>query len=123
MVIGVAAWGCSDKGVQRVTVKGTITYKGQAVPAGILRFIGPGVAYSAAVIQPDGSFIITDVVTGEVKVGVMEGPQSSGSSSGAPAPGPKTPPVSLPDKYRDPEKSGVKYTITPETMQLNIDLQ
>jgi len=51
---------------------------------------------------------VTDVVPGEVKVGVMETPQGSMSS---------TPPVSLPDKFRNPETSGVKYTITPETKE------
>jgi hypothetical protein len=93
------------------------------VPSGILKFIGPEGAYSAASIQPDGTFIITDVVPGEVKVGIMESPQGSGSSSGAASSGPKNPPVSLPEKYREPETSGLTYTITPETKELNIDIK
>jgi hypothetical protein len=122
-VILVAVAGCGEKGVQKVTINGTISYRGRPVSSGILRFVGPEGAYSAAVIQADGSFIITDVVPGEVKVGVMEAPQSSGSSSGAQTPGPKAPPVSLPEKYRDPENSGLTYTITPQTRQLDIEIK
>ena len=57
---------------------------------------------------------MTDVVPGEVKVGVME------TLQGAMSP---TPPVSLPDKFRNPETSGVKYTITTETKDLHIDIK
>jgi hypothetical protein len=120
VVVGVLALaGCS--GNRKVTVSGTVTHKGQPVSSGILKFIGPEGAYSAASIQPDGKYIITDVVPGEVKVGVMEGPQGSGSSSGAASPG-KAPAVPLPAKAADPETSGIKYTITPSTTRLDIEI-
>lgn len=119
-----AVVGCADKGVKKVTVHGTVSYKGQRLQSGILKFVGPEGSYSAASIQSDGTFIITDVVPGEVKVGVMEAPQGSGSSSGEKTPAaPKTPPVSLPEKYREPETSGVTYTIAPETRELSIDIK
>ncbi len=116
--------GCS-KTVKKVTINGTISYKGQPVRSGILQFVGTDGAYSAAVIQSDGTFIITDVIPGDVKVGVMEAPQGSGSSSGeSKSEGtPKTPPVSLPDKYRNPETSGLTYTITAETRELTIKIE
>lgn len=122
-VVAVAVAGCSG-GVKKVTFHGTVSYKGQPVRSGIVKFVGPEGSYSAAVLQSDGTFIVTDVVPGEVKVGVMEAPQGSGSSSSddKKTPGPKTPPVSLPEKYREPETSGLKYTITPETKELNIEI-
>src|SRR5262245_45075503 len=95
MVALVAVAGCG-KGVKRVTVKGTVSYNGQRLQSGILKFVGTD-SYSAAVIQPDGTYIITDVVPGEVKVGVMEAPQSTGSSSTEDRSGAKGPPVSLPE--------------------------
>jgi len=120
----IAVSGCS-KGIKKVTVSGTVSYKGQPLQSGILKFIGPEGAYSAAAIQPDGTFIITDVVPGEVKVGIMEAPGGTGSSSSPDdkkaAPRPK--PASLPEKYREPETSGLKYTITPETKELTIDIK
>jgi hypothetical protein len=124
LVAVMAIAGCS-KGTKKVTVNGTVSYKGQSVRSGILQFIGPEGAYSAAEIQPDGTYIITDVVPGEVKVGIMEAPQGSGgpaaSNKGRPAP--KAPPVSLPDKYRSPETSGLKYTITADTRELPIKIE
>jgi hypothetical protein len=123
LAVLVAISGCSDTGVKKVTVSGTISHKGQPLRSGILQFIGPEGAYSAASIQPDGTYIITDVVPGEVKVGVMESPQGSGSSSGEQTPvGAQAAPVVLPEKYRNPDASDVKYTITEATSQLNIDL-
>ena len=124
VVAVVAVSGCSSKGVKKVTVSGTISYKGHRLQSGILKFVGPEGAYSAASIQPDGTFIITDVVPGEVKVGVMEAPGGSGSSSSSDdnKASSRTKPVSLPEKYREPETSGLKYTITPDTKELNIDI-
>jgi hypothetical protein len=119
----VAVAGCTGKGVKKVTVHGTVSYKGQPLRSGILKFVGPDGSYSAASIQTDGTYIITDVVPGEVKVGVMEAPQSAGSSSSDERPGAKSPPVSLPPKYHDPETSGVTYTITPDTKELPIEIK
>jgi hypothetical protein len=120
-VVLVAAVGCS-KANKKVTVNGTVSYKGQPLHSGILKFIGPNGEYSAASIQPDGTFIMTDVVPGEMKVGVMEAPQGSGSPTGERTAAPKAP-VSLPAKYRDPETSGLKYTITPDTTDLKIEIK
>jgi uncharacterized protein with LGFP repeats len=120
-VVGFA--GCSQ-GTKKVTVNGTVTYKGQPVQSGILQFVGPEGSYSAAAIQSDGTYIITDVVPGEVKVGVTVAPQGEGSSSGEKGrPGSKAAPVSLPDKYRNPETSGLTYTITPDTRELPIKIE
>ena len=119
----VTAPGCTDKGVKKVTVSGTVSYKGQPLHSGILKFVGPGGAYSAASIQPGGKYIITDVIPGEVKVGVMESPSGSGSSSGEKGSTPPPPPVALPEKVREPEKSGLTYVVTPETKELNIEIK
>jgi hypothetical protein len=79
---------------------------------------GRGGARSAR-ITSEGPFIITDVVPGEVKVVIDDAPQGSRSASLEER---KTKPVTLPDKYRDPEKSGLKYTITSETTELPIEI-
>lgn len=123
LVAVVAGLGCSGKGVKKVTVSGTVTYKGQKLQSGILKFVGPEGSYSAASIQPDGTYVITDVVPGEVKVGVMESPSGSGSSSGEATPAPKTAPVTLPERYRDPETSGVTVTVTESTSKVDIDIK
>jgi len=117
----VAVAGCG--GIKKVTVNGTVAYKGQRLSSGMLQFVGADGAYSAGKINPDGTFIVTDVVPGEVKIGIMETPGGSGSSSNAKgSTGPQAAPVALPDKYRDPEKSGLARTITSETRELHLEL-
>jgi hypothetical protein len=117
MVALLAAIGCTNQGVQKLTVRGTVSYQGQPLQSGFLKFVGKDGAYSAANIQKDGKFTITDVVPGEVKVAVAEAPGGSKQGAG----NPKGP--SLPDKYRDPATSGLQYTITPETTELTIDIK
>jgi hypothetical protein len=118
-VVLVAVAGCSS-GVKKMTVHGTITYKGEPLRSGMVKFLGPGDASAGAEIQSDGTFTITDVVPGEVKVAVVDTPKGSKSPSGEKE---KTKPVSLPAKYRDPEQSGLKYTITPDTTELPIKIE
>src|SRR5262249_48922693 len=64
LTLAVALVGCG--GVKKITVNGTVSYKGQKLSSGILKFIGPGGAYSAAQINSDGTYIMTDVVPGDV---------------------------------------------------------
>jgi hypothetical protein len=120
-VVLVVVSGCSDRGVKKVTINGTVSYRGQPVPSGMLRFVGAEGSYSAGVIQSDGTFIITDVVPGEVKIGVMQRPQSTGDSSGKGGNKPRKPPVMLPAKYLNPDTSGVKYTIASDSTTLNVE--
>jgi hypothetical protein len=123
LLIGVVATlmlaGCAEKGVKKVTIKGTVSYKGQKLRSGLLRFLGPDGAPAGAVIQTDGTFIITDVVPGETKVGVSPTPQSIPPGEKEPP----TPPISIPAKFQDPETSGVTVTITPDTTELDIELK
>jgi len=116
MVAILAAVGCTNQGVQKLTVHGTVTYQGQPLHSGFLKFVGKDGAYSAAPIQKDGKFTMTDVVPGEVKIAVAEAPRGSKDGSGSE----KNP---LPDKFRDPATSGVKYTITTATTELAIELK
>lgn len=119
-----AALGCS-KGVKKITVTGKVTYQGQPVRSGIVRFIGPEGAYSAGPVQSDGTYTVTDVLPGETKVGIMESPSGSGSSSGdKPEKSAATKGAApLPEKYREPTTSGLVYSITPETTELDIQIK
>lgn len=122
--VAVASAGCSSKGVKKITVTGTVTYQGQKVRSGIVKFVGPEGAYAAGVIQSDGTYTVTDVVPGETKVGIMESPSGSGSSSGEKsAPPPKETAPPLPEKYREPTTSGLVYTIAPDNPTLNIEIK
>jgi hypothetical protein len=117
LVAVAAAVGCG--GTKKVTVTGTVSYKGQPVTAGMVQFVGaPGTAPAGGLIKNDGTFTVTDVTPGEVKVSFLATPPSSKDP-----PGPKVTTVGdLPEKYRDAEKSGLKYTITPDTTKLDIKI-
>jgi hypothetical protein len=124
-VIGVV--GCG--GERRETIPGTVTLKGQPLPSGVVRIHGPGDRLATAMIQPDGTFTITDVMPGEVQVSVVEDPSSSGGgmppppgAPAAPSPAPAVKRVPIPAKYKDIKTSGLKYTITPGMKELVIKL-
>ncbi|VTS08489.1 hypothetical protein [Tuwongella immobilis] len=118
-ILGIV--GCSDSGVKKITVSGTITYKGQPLSSGMLTAIGStNNEVTSASIQTDGSFILTDVIPGPVKIGIIPTPVSMSSSNGKAAP--KRPPVNLPAKFSNPQQSGVEVTIADNGNPLKIEL-
>jgi hypothetical protein len=103
----LAGAGCSDN--QRLTIKGSVSYQGKPVPAGIVKIHGPGDHLAMAYLR-DGIFRITEVPPGEVKVTVE--PDPSGGQS-----------VPIPKKYADLKTSDLVFTITSSTSELPIELQ
>src|SRR5262245_7949881 len=72
-LIGFAA-GCS-RGEKRVNVSGTVTLDGRPLTEGVIQFHGPGDRLSTARIQPDGTFVATDIMPGDnVRVAIIEDP-------------------------------------------------
>jgi hypothetical protein len=121
VAIVVSVSGCGTKDA-KVTIRGTVSYKGQPLSSGMLQLVGRnGAPPSAASIQKDGTFIMTDVAVGEVNAIILATPISP-DRTGAKTSNPKITPADLPEKYQDPEKSGLKYTITPDTSELDIKL-
>jgi hypothetical protein len=114
-----AVAGCNN-GVKKVTFHGTVKYDGQPLQSGQIRFVGPDGTPAGATIKSDGTFEVTDVVPGEVRVGITPTPRGSGGP-GVPAQS-RSEPLELPSKYQDPETSDLKYTITSDTKELSIDI-
>jgi hypothetical protein len=109
LVLALAGAGCSDN--RRLAITGTVELQGTRLTAGIVKFHGPGDHLSMTYLQPDGTFTITDVPPGEVKVTVEPAPAGGGIK-----------PVAVPPRYRDLKSSGLVYTITPSTRKLEIKL-
>jgi hypothetical protein len=107
LALVLAGAGCS--GDKRLTVHGSVSYQGQPVPAGVVKFYGPGDHLMMAYLR-DGTFRITDVTPGEVKVTVE--PDPSGGKA-----------ARIPKKYADPKTSDLVFTITPKTRELPITLE
>jgi hypothetical protein len=122
VLAALAAAGCP--GPRRVTVEGTVTYKGTPVPEGYLvKFLGPGDHLAVGIVTEQGAYAVTDIPPGEVKVTVEPDPgmpptktKPAGNTAGA---GGK---FTLPRKYLDAGTSGLTYTITPGTRQLDLRL-
>jgi hypothetical protein len=122
LLAAAALAGCNAN--KRLTITGTVTYKGQPLPSGVVRFYSGADRMSMATVQPDGSFAVTDVPPGAVKVTVEPDPQASKHRSmggGANEPAPK--PVPIPPKYADPTTSGLEYTISSGTNKLEVKLE
>jgi hypothetical protein len=139
LVVAVLAFtsGCGS----RTAVTGKVSYRGAPVSGGSVTLVASdGTAY-AGTIQADGTYSISDVPTGSVRIGVA-GPAKPGAGSrvgpsgradagaigrgkapDAPAEETKAPPgPPVPDNYLDPRTSGLTGTVKAGE-PLNIDLK
>jgi hypothetical protein len=114
--------GCS--GNKRHTIQGFVTLQGEPVPAGLVRIFGPGDHLSTAPIRPDGTFTVTDVPAGQIRVTVAPAKERMAGSSGTAGPGsaPPAPKAVIPARYNDVGTSGLVYTVAPGR-PLEINLQ
>jgi hypothetical protein len=131
-LFGLALLGCSrPKG----TVSGTVTYKGEPVPAGMVAFFGPGDQVASAPLRPDGTYEASGVPLGEVKVTVTTPPpgpsaeqlaknpmvQERNKDGNVIRPAEKT--VTVPAKYSRPGTSGLGLTVTEGSQPYDIPLK
>jgi hypothetical protein len=86
------------------TFHGKVSVRGQPVRSGVIYFLGPApkMLMGMGTIHDDGTYAATDVPVGEVRVSFQ-------------APG-------VPEKYADPNKSELVYTIKADTNALDIDI-
>lgn len=145
-VLLLLAAGCSSNG----SVNGTVFYKGNPLPGGLVQFSLSGGGILSSAIGADGSYKIVKIPPGEVKISVMAPPQEKGralpknldlekAKAGQPgvsnedmmrkmgfrpAPSAASADVSgaLPKKYSDPVKSGLTYTVTTGSQTYDIKL-
>lgn len=127
----VLAAGCA--GEKRTNVTGTVSIDGQVVTEGVVQFLCPGDRLATARIQPDGTFVATDVVPGEeVRIAILEDPdrgmfKMTGGSDGSappvvePTPLPKA--ARIPEQYKSFETSGLTYTISADSPRVDITLK
>jgi hypothetical protein len=135
LVLLLAISGCGRSRPPGGTVTGTVTYKGEPVPAGQVSFIAVDGKSAMAHLDEEGNYEATDVPLGKVSVTVTTPPPAAGienAAKNAPkgkrfgvgnpivAPGKI---VSVPGKYSDPAKSGYSTTVTEGTQTFNIDLK
>jgi hypothetical protein len=116
--------GCGPSGPNRVKVSGKVTYKGQPVPTGSVTFLSEHNLIESSPIV-NGDYSIARAPVGNVKVGISTPSISSAVESmqlkqkvegkSREATGAKA--VVVPESYRDPEKSGLSYSVSNESSQ------
>lgn len=115
----LAAWlavGCAKPTGE---VSGVVTYNGEPLPSGTVLFVGDGPPNESksdpvAQIQSDGRYHIARVVCGDVRIIVQTPPIMKGPRA--------RPSIEIPQKYTDPQQSGLAYTVTPGPQTFDIKL-
>jgi hypothetical protein len=142
VLLMAAAAGCGSSG----TVSGKVTYKGQPLGGGNVVFYAEGKASQTSPISPDGSYSISKIPAGPVKISVEtesvrpHKPPPGGMSKMVP-PKDAIPPgvdpggvygpkeatakkyVKIPPQYADAQQSGLTYTVKSGSQTHDIDLQ
>ena len=122
-----AAIGCGGQG----NVSGKVTYDGKPLVWGTVQFEGSDGIVKHGNIQPDGTYTVNGVATGEAKAAVSSiNPSSSDfqpiQREGRP-PRPPRPEVKgwfpIPEKYDTPFKSGLTYPIKRGNNEIDIELK
>jgi hypothetical protein len=119
MLVGATS-GC-DTGAgapaQLVPVKGKVTYKGQPLTRGVVRFrpVDSG-RQASGQIQPDGSFMLSTFKDGDGAAIGRHQVSFSGTGAGAKAK------EVVPKKYLQPITSKLEVDVSPEKAEFNFDL-
>jgi hypothetical protein len=129
----LATVGCGRK---TGSISGKVSYNGKPLPSGSVAIYGEAGGVASSQIEGDGSYTIQRAPLGPAKLTVVTPrphaqPRRSGRdrapSKGpggeqrAAAPEPK--PVAIPEKYQDPQQSGLTYTVKPGDQTFDIDLK
>jgi hypothetical protein len=115
----VVLFGCAGS-VKLAQVEGKVTVDGEDANSGEVVFAGKGLSV-AGMILPDGRYRAVGVPAGLVKVAVRSGPASKDGKEPPPgmkdlpgakdASAPVEKPVTIPEKYNDPESSGLSVNL------------
>jgi hypothetical protein len=126
-LLALAAVGCGGRG----DVSGKVTYDGKTVVFGTVQFEGSDGMLRQGNIEPDGSYTVSGVATGEAKVAVSSrNPKSPDFTPIQREGGPPPPPrpeilgwFAIPEKYETTFTSGLTYTIKRGENKIDIDLK
>jgi hypothetical protein len=123
--------GCGVSKRKTTTITGKITADGKPVTVGAIYFHGANNQIAMGTIGKDGTFTVTDVPLGEVRVSLQvrdpgvytqdlkRGPQIAADGTTPTPPGV----TSVLPKYADPDSSGLKYSITESTKNIEVKIE
>jgi hypothetical protein len=135
LVLSLSVAGC---GAGKGSVSGKVYYKDAPLKGGTVTFLAPDKQSYLAEIQEDGSYLIDKLPNGEVKIIVetesLKPPSANVLKNKPPADatGAYKPPdyaarakrfVPIPERYSDPDQSGLKYTVTRGKQNFDIKME
>ena len=110
--------GCGDS-PQQTSVRGTVSYQGNPLDHGSVRFFGVDGRPVGSVIQVNGSYQI-DLLPGEYQVSVSSPPKlPPGYKEGDRLP---PDPSVVPARYTQPNSSGLSTTVVKESLAQTYDI-
>jgi hypothetical protein len=134
LVVGIFL-GC---GTKTASVSGKVTYQGKTLTSGTVTFYSQDAKLQGSGnIGSDGTYTVTRAPVGKVKatvvVPVVVNPPAPAmkmdpAKMGSPeiskeAKATAVKPVAIPDKYSDPQNSGLEYEIKSQSNEINIELK
>jgi hypothetical protein len=129
LLVLLAALGCSSGSA---TVSGKVTYKGEPLPAGSVAIYGANGRVQSGPIAGDGTYTIAKAPVGDVKMTVVTPNPSPETRQGKRGRDPIKHPgaadaapikvVPIPDRYKEPDKSGLNFTLKSGEQTINLDL-
>jgi hypothetical protein len=137
----IALTGCGD--MPRSSIHGTVTFRGKPLSRATVIFLAKDNKTHVAKLKPDGTFAVSGVAQGLVKVSIQQdqpevaskappgaASQKTGVSDEKASARPTPPPSHvkgtiprLPELYADPEKSGLSFELTEPDQEWSIDLK
>lgn len=106
----------------KARLAGKITYKGKPFPGYILVQSEDNRRKAKGAFARDGSYIVTEVPLGKVKVGLVSPPHRRRRLDSEGQDSEKKQPNMIPPQYNDPSKSGLTLEIHSGRNQFDVDL-
>ena len=129
-VAALSAAGCGSSGPQMAPVSGTVQYQGQPLKAGTVTFAPTDGERPSATgtIQPDGTYTLQTTepgdgaVVGDYRVAITD-VDSNSYVTELPGMPPSVPKSAIPQKYTDPNTSGLTATVESGANTKDFELQ
>ena len=126
----LVASGCGD--VPRSNIHGTVKYQGRPLASGMVIFLAKDNKTHLVDLNPDGTYQVTGVARGPVKVSIQQlqprpypkSEQAADEKDQARRPSePKSIGPRIPASYADPEQSGLLFELREPDQEWSVDLQ
>ena len=129
LMLVLAACGCGE---EKATVSGTVRYRGKPLKSGTVTFTGTGNRTFAAKIDEQGRYTVSGLAAGSATATVtsprpvpaprIKLPQPVEGAEG-PSPAAQRGWFAIPPQYGEPNRSGLRYTLTGGDNNVDIDLK